>query len=464
MKHTLYEWGIGAICAGGLVAGLSIISGMSEGTIRPEAALPDARAFLTTLTSADQLADTRAEEQKIRIRRDDTLVGLLNRIGVSREEANQAVFAASELLDMKRVRAGDTVTAWIERGPSQSDVRLMGLSLRPEAERQILIARTTAGDWRSHELRARLTPGVRRIEGVVQESIYTAALANGAGDQQVVDFAGIFGYDIDFQREIRTGDAFEIFYEVYADERGMPVKSGEVLFADFKGAALTKRFYRYTPSDDGNVDYFDETGQSAKKFLMKTPINGARLSSSFGNRRHPILGYDRLHKGTDFAAPRGTPIFAAGHGVIDRIGPNGAYGNFIRIRHANGYDTAYAHLNGFAKGMKRGARVRQGQVIGYVGTTGRSTGPHLHYEVYVNGRPVNAMSLKLPTGRKLEGEQLEAFLSERDRIEALRLELDSGETLLASTSAGPVDTPAIAASAPDMRGRLPTPAASQDGR
>ncbi len=168
------------------------------------------------------------------------------------------------------------------------------------------------------------------------------------------------------------------------------------------------------------MDYFDETGQSAKKFLMKTPINGARLSSSFGNRRHPILGYTKLHKGTDFAAPPGTPIYAAGNGRIERAGPFGSYGNYIRIRHANGYQTAYAHMKGFARGMRPGAVVKQGQVIGYVGTTGRSTGPHLHYEVYINNKPVNAMSLKLPTGRKLEGEPLEAFLAERDRIDALR--------------------------------------------
>ncbi|MEQ1784312.1 MAG: M23 family metallopeptidase, partial [Hyphomonadaceae bacterium] len=242
----------------------------------------------------------------------------------------------------------------------------------------------------------------------------------GASDQQVVDFADIFGYDIDFQREVQTGDHFGILYETFEDERGETVKTGNVLMAEMDGAALTKTFYRFTPSDDGQVDYFDETGQSAKKFLMKTPINGARLSSGFGNRKHPILGYTKLHKGTDFAAPTGTPIYAAGNGRLVGYGPNGTFGNYAKIQHANGYVTAYGHMSRFASGLHRGSTVKQGQVIGYVGTTGRSTGPHLHYEVYIDNRPVNAMTLKLPTGRKLTGEQLEGFQAERLRIEALR--------------------------------------------
>ena len=323
-------------------------------------------------------------------------------------------------MDLRKVRPGENVTAWLETDPADGQVRLTGLSLRPEAERQVLVSRTTSGDWVSHELLAKLTPGINYVAGQIEQSIYETALSQGATDQQVVDYADVFGYDIDFQREMRSGDTFSMLYETYVDERGEPVKTGALLYASMDGEALKKQFYRFTPADDGQVDYFDETGQSAKKFLMKTPINGARLSSSFGNRRHPILGYTKLHKGTDFAAPPGTPIYAAGNGRIERAGPFGSYGNYIRIRHANGYQTAYAHMKGFARGMRPGAVVKQGQVIGYVGTTGRSTGPHLHYEVYINNKPVNAMSLKLPTGRKLEGEPLEAFLAERDRIDALR--------------------------------------------
>ena len=252
-----------------------------------------------------------------------------------------------------------------------------------------------------------------------------------------------------------------MLYETFDDERGEPVKSGTVLMASIDGAALTKTFYRFTPSDDHAVDYFDESGQSAKKFLMKTPINGARLSSGFGNRKHPILGYTKLHKGTDFAAPRGTPIYAAGNGVVERAGPYSTFGNYVRIQHANGYQTAYAHLNGFAKGMRKGAHVRQGDVIGYVGTTGRSTGPHLHYEVYINGTPMNAMTLKLPTGRKLEGQQLALFKTERDRIDAIRQAEANEHLLLAKSDAAPsqdfAPIPAAATSAPDTRSDIANP-------
>ena len=186
------------------------------------------------------------------------------------------------------------------------------------------------------------------------------------------------------------------------------------------GQLAKREFYRFTTEDDGLTDFYDANGEAARKFLMKTPINGARLSSHYGKRKHPVLGYTKLHKGTDFAAPRGTPIYAAGNGVIERASRWSSYGNYIRIRHANGYKTAYAHLNGYAKGIKSGKRVKQGDVIGYVGTTGRSTGPHLHYEVLVNGKQVNAMRLDLPTGRKLTGDMLEQFKAEKARIDAIR--------------------------------------------
>jgi murein DD-endopeptidase MepM/ murein hydrolase activator NlpD len=357
--------------------------------------------------------------KRVSVLRNETLSSVLDRIGAPREEANAAVYAASQMLDLRSMQPGDDVTAWIETG-ADGVVRLGGVSLRPAAETQVLVSRAADGTWTTHKLDTRLTPGISYISADVDQSIYQTALGLGAHDQQVVDFADIFGYDIDFQREVHPGDRFGMLYESFQDERGADVKTGVVLMAEFDGAALSKTFYRYTPSDDGNVDYFDASGQSAKKFLMKTPINGARLSSGFGNRKHPILGYTKLHKGTDFAAPTGTPIYAAGNGVIKSYGANGSFGNYAKIEHANGYTTAYAHMSRYAKGLKRGSHVRQGQVIGYVGTTGRSTGPHLHYEVHINNKPVNAMSLKLPTGRKLTGEQLGTFKAEMARIEALR--------------------------------------------
>ncbi|MEQ1491673.1 MAG: M23 family metallopeptidase, partial [Terricaulis sp.] len=182
----------------------------------------------------------------------------------------------------------------------------------------------------------------------------------------------------------------------------------------------SREFYQFMAPGDSRPDWYDADGKSARRFLMKTPINGARLSSGFGMRRHPILGYSRMHRGTDFAAPTGTAILAAGDGVVERAGPFSSFGNYVRIRHANGYETAYAHMSRFARGMRAGARVRQGQVIGYVGTTGRSTGPHLHYEVLRRGQQVNPMSLRVANGRNLTGRALELFMIERERINTLR--------------------------------------------
>ncbi len=196
---------------------------------------------------------------------------------------------------------------------------------------------------------------------------------------------------------------------------------GEIVFArlNWRGKSREKGYYRFE-EEEGRADFYDAAGQSAKRLLMKTPIDGARLSSRFGTRRHPILGYRRAHKGVDFAAPRGTPIKAAGDGVVERADRYGSFGNYIRIRHANGYKTAYAHLNGFRKGIRKGKRVRQGDTIGYVGTTGRSTGPHLHYEVHLRGKAVNPQKLKIATGKQLTGAALDRFKLERDRIDLLR--------------------------------------------
>ena len=209
---------------------------------------------------------------------------------------------------------------------------------------------------------------------------------------------------------------FERFY----DDEGNTVRTGDLLFVSLESSRGSREFYQFMAPGDSRPDWYDADGKSARRFLMKTPINGARLSSGFGMRRHPILGYSRMHRGTDFAAPTGTPILAAGDGVVERAGPFSSFGNYVRIRHANGYETAYAHMSRFARGMRAGARVRQGQIIGYVGTTGRSTGPHLHYEVLRRGQQVNPMSLRVANGRNLTGRALELFMIERERINTLR--------------------------------------------
>ncbi len=458
MKNVLFDWGVGAAAAVLIGAGL-VAAGAGTRAVEAEAATdigPDPRELMASITSARESVDLTSEMKRVSVLRNETLSSVLDRIGAPREEANGAVFAASQLLDLRSMQPGDDVTAWLETG-ADGVVRLGGVSLRPAAETQVLVSRAADGTWTTHKLDTRLTPGISYVSADVDQSIYQTALGLGAGDQQVVDFADIFGYDIDFQREVHPGDHFGMLYESFQDERGADVKTGVVLMAEMDGAALSKTFYRYTPSDDGNVDYFDATGQSAKKFLMKTPINGARLSSGFGNRKHPILGYTKMHKGTDFAAPTGTPIYAAGNGRITSYGANGSFGNYAKIEHANGYTTAYAHMSRYAKGLKRGSSVKQGQVIGYVGTTGRSTGPHLHYEVYINNRPVNGMGLKLPTGRKLAGEQLDAFKAEMARIEALR-DQEISERMIAQAQPPAVSGPGYAS----VPVAAPAPAETRD--
>ncbi|MDX1293245.1 MAG: M23 family metallopeptidase [Hyphomonas sp.] len=388
--------------------------------------LLSATEFEPGLTPPERVSDT--------LKSRETLTELVTRLGAQPADAAAALHTIyeKELLDPRRLRPGVKADAFI------ADGKLTALNIKADAERNLFITRSAEGGWTASELKARLSPTYHRVAAPIETSIYDAARKLGAGDQQVVDFASAFAYDVDFQREIHPGDTFEMVYETHVDERGTPVKNGDLIYARLDGRALTRGFYRFTPSDDGVTDYFDEHGESATKFLMKTPINGARLSSSFGNRRHPISGYTRLHKGTDFAAPTGTPIYAAGNGTIERASRYGGYGNYVRIRHANNYKTAYAHMSRYGPGVRAGKRVRQGDVIGYVGSTGASTGPHLHYEVYIKGKPVNAMRLKLPTGRKLAEtpEILTEFEARKAEIDAIRA-AQGAQLLAANTTTNP---------------------------
>ncbi|MEL6691420.1 MAG: peptidoglycan DD-metalloendopeptidase family protein [Pseudomonadota bacterium] len=353
------------------------------------------------------------------LKRRETLSDLVKRLDLPNNDGHRALYSltSSELLDARRARAGMALTAHI------ADDALNAISIELDAGRRLMAKRLPDGNYQAMALESRLIPQPMIVRGSIETSLYQDAQVLGAEDQQVVDFAQVFAYDLDFQREVHPGDQFEMVFDVLTDERGNVIRRGNVLYAALNGKAVNKSFYRFTTPDENITDYFQENGESSTKFLMKTPINGARLSSRFGKRRHPISGYTRLHKGTDFAAPTGTPIFAAGNGVVERASRYGGYGHYIRIRHSKGYKTAYAHLSRYARGVRSGRRVRQGEVIGYVGSTGASTGPHLHYEVYKNGRAVDAMRLKLPTGRKLamDPEILAEFEVERDRIDEIRL-------------------------------------------
>ena len=258
-------------------------------------------------------------------------------------------------------------------------------------------------------------------EGKITQSLYRAAIDKGIQPNIIVEFARIYGFQIDFQRDIRRNDLFQIIYELYEDENKKIHNTGNILFADLILSNQSNAFYYFNKK--GEEGHYDLNGKSVKKALMKTPINGARLSSKFGLRKHPIDGYNKMHRGTDFAAPEGTPIMASGDGVILKSSWCGGGGNCIKIKHNSTYSTIYAHLSKFANGMRKGKRVKQGQIIGYVGSTGKSTGPHLHYEVIHNGLRINSQTLKLPSGKILKGKAREIFEIKRIKTDVLKSEI-----------------------------------------
>ena len=254
------------------------------------------------------------------------------------------------------------------------------------------------------------------VKNIIKNNLYTSATEVGIEPNIIIEFARIFGFEVDFQRDIRKGDWFEIYYEKFKDDNNKVRDTGKIIYASMYVNGEEINLYNFKFEKD-KEEYFDIKGKSITKSLMKTPINGARLSSSFGMRKHPILGYNKMHRGTDFAAPSGTPIMASGSGTVTRARWCGGGGNCVKIKHNSTYETIYAHMKAFAKGIKEGRKVKQGQIIGYVGSTGMSTGPHLHYEVIVNGKKVNSQKLKLPSGKVLKGESRKEFELERIKID-----------------------------------------------
>ena len=257
-------------------------------------------------------------------------------------------------------------------------------------------------------------------ENSIMQSLYKSATDQKIPANIIIEFARIYGFQVDFQRDIRKKDSFQIMYEVFKDDNGRTIETGEILFANLKLSGMDNSLYFF--NKEGSEGHYDKNGKSVKKALMKTPINGARLSSPFGMRKHPIDGFNKMHKGTDFAAPTGTPIMASGDGVVKKAGWCGGGGNCVVIKHNSTYQTVYAHMSKFAKGIRSGARVKQAQIIGYVGSTGKSTGPHLHYEVIVNGKKINSQKLKLPSGKILKGEERKKFETVKIKLDVLKSE------------------------------------------
>ena len=351
-------------------------------------------------------------------------------LGAEGSEVFEILNAMKKVYNPKYISAGNFITIKYrveiiyskeKSAKEKRKVFITEVSFSPEVERRIIVARIENSDdshsYKAQEIIKKLTKKMLKYEGTIKNGLYVDATDVGISPKIVIDMINLFSFDIDFQRDIRGGDKFQVFFESYFDEDGVRIKDGEILFT-WIDLQTSKAFnmYRFQRLNK-RVEYFNEKGVSVRKSLLRTPINGARISSGFGRRHHPILGYRKMHKGIDFAAPRGTPIFAAGDGKITHYGRNGAYGNYVRIRHNSKYSTAYGHASRFARGLKVGSRVKQGQVVAYVGTTGRSTGPHLHYEVLQNGKQINPRSIKGTSGVTLKGKELTKFKAEKTAID-----------------------------------------------
>lgn len=359
----------------------------------------------------------KASTRVVAVKPGDTLMNMVLKVGVPRNDAYKAISALGTVFNVRKLRPGHELTvAYVPKETQDDKIELRGLKLRMNNYQDYRVERSEGADFTAQEHKKALTVDLMRRRGVIDSSLFVSGTEAGLSASLIFELIRLYSWDVDFQREIQRGDQFEVVFEQYNTVDGEFVREGNILFAKLilSGTQLPLYRYEYKP---GRFDFFDDKGNGARKPLMKTPINGARLSSRFGRRRHPILGYTRMHRGVDFAAPSGTPIYAAGDGTIVYRGRKGGYGKHVRIRHNSQYSTSYSHMRAYKSGHRKGSRVKQGQVIGYVGSTGRSTGPHLHYEIIEFGRQANPLRIKLRAGRKLKGEALETFALTRQRTD-----------------------------------------------
>ena len=344
----------------------------------------------------------------------DTFASILQNASIPNNEINQIIEKLKKHIDLGKLKVGTKIDIVNE---FKNDKRIWNeISIYKDTNTRITITNKD-GVLSLKKQESRLFSKLRYIEVNVEKSIYQSLINKNVADNVIMDFVQLFSFDVDFQRDIRSGNTLKLFYEEFVDDEQATKKFGPIYFAEISLESDKVSLFRFKDKNSNFTEYFDEYGKSATKALMKTPINGARISSGYGMRKHPILGYNKKHQGVDFAAPTGTPIMAAGNGHIEFIGTNGGAGKYIRIKHLNGYKTSYSHLSKYASGMKKNLKVKQGQVIGFVGSTGLSTGPHLHYEVLFNNERINPMKMKLPSGRTLEGSLLDDFLVEKKIIE-----------------------------------------------
>ena len=375
----------------------------------------------TTLPEPDQDDVVEAEslpiDETVVISDGDTLGSLMNRLGIPVSQAQEAIQELTKIFNPRNLKAGQEIYLIYEKQKGSPAYDLQYLQLRPDFEHNIELSRTDEGTFKAVKKKKHLAHHHNHIKGEVNVSLYADALRSGASPKMVYDMIRALSFDVDFQRDIHAGDAFTMVYDTFRDEETGLERAGELSYAELTTQGKTHKVYRFQPSG-GVPGYYTEAGEAVRKALLRTPVDGARISGTFGMRKkHPVLGYTKMHKGIDFAAPTGTPIMAAGDGVVEKAGRFSSYGNYILLRHNGSTKTAYAHLSKYA--VKKGDKVRQGQVIGYIGATGRATGPHLHFELLQNGAHVNPRKITQMPGTKLTGKSLNAFKSARDKVNKL---------------------------------------------
>ncbi len=384
----------------------------------PLSIYPEAKKYLTEMIFEKTNIVTKRENIKnLNLKKNEGLNPLLQRAGFTSKEAYEIVLAISSLTDLRRLPIGLNVQVLISE-----ENKTGAVTFRISKEFNIYAIQDKNKDWIAIKAIRPIKTETLFIQGTINTNLYEAAKESGLPEDVLMELVQLMGYSIDFQRQIQPGDKFKvIFDQTYdiLDNKRLGLK--KLSFANMMVSGERLSFYRFI-TQDGIVGYYDANGQSARKAIMKTPINGAKLSSGFGLRKHPIKGFSAIHKGVDFAAPSGTPIFAAGDGVLEKVGWINGYGKYILIRHNSTYKTAYAHLKAWARGIRRGVRVSQGQTIGYVGSTGRSTGPHLHYEILINGKQVNPLGVKMPSGKPIPKVEMMKFKS---TIKKMNLDIEN---------------------------------------
>jgi len=356
--------------------------------------------------------------KKIRhqIEEGETFDNILNQYQIDKKEIQNLKNKLSEKINLNNLNTSQKIYITID----QSENKIKNFIFQISNKEKIQLSKNKDDYFNQKVILTKLQKKILYQENIILQSLYKSATDKRIPANTIIELAGIYGFQVDFQRDIRKKDRFQIMYEVFVDENGKALETGNILFANLILSGEDNSLYYF--DKEGSIGHYDENGKSIKKALMKTPINGARLSSPFGMRKHPIDGFNKMHRGTDFAAPMGTPIMASGSGTIKKAGWCGGGGNCVVIKHNSTYQTVYAHMSKFANGIKRGVRVKQGQTIGYVGSTGKSTGPHLHYEVIVNGKKVNSQKLKLPSGKILKGDERKIFETKKIKLEVLKSE------------------------------------------